>query len=255
MLMDFVKSLSLFGEKALVEWMKELIYCLGGAVATSTLLGVPLGHNSLFREGPSFAPPFIWEGIWCGSANSTTEEGKDLKDLRIMADVGDIPIQEIDERGKLLIFVRAIPENLGGPVDVLRFDAHPDLYDKFEGKYYSRASSFARIMEGGYICSLTLVDIRSINKEGREQAKKFGIKQYEMRHFSKDRPFLENLKLGEGVKGVYISIDVDCLDPGYAVGVSHYESGGDIVGGDMIEYNPQRDTPDRMIAMVAKMSK
>ncbi|KAH1266497.1 Arginase [Glycine max] len=122
--------------------------------------------------------------------------------------------------------VRAIPENLGGPVDVLRFDAHPDLYDKFEGKYYSRASSFARIMEGGYICSLTLVDIRSINKEGREQAKKFGIKQYEMRHFSKDRPFLENLKLGEGVKGVYISIDVDCLDPGYAVGVSHYESGG-----------------------------
>lgn len=72
--------------------------------------------------------------------------------------------------------------------------------------------------------------------------------------------------LGEGAKGVYISIDVDCLDPGYAVGVSHYESGGlsfrdvmnmlqnlkgDIVGGDVVEYNPQRDTPDRMTAMVA----
>ena len=46
--------------------------------------------------------------------------------------------------------VRAISEKLGGPVDVLHFDAHPDLYDEFEGNYYSHASSFARIMEGGY---------------------------------------------------------------------------------------------------------
>ena len=122
------------------------------------------------------------------------------------------------------------------------------------------------ILEGGYARRLLQVGIRSINKEGREQAKKFGVEQFEMRHFSKDRPFLENLNLGEGAKGVYISIDVDCLDPGYAVGVSHYESGGlsfrdvmnmlqnlkgDIVGGDVVEYNPQRDTPDRMTAMVA----
>ncbi|KAL5133036.1 Arginase [Glycine soja] len=333
--------------------LKELVHSLGGAVATSTLLGVPLGHNSSFLEGPAFAPPFIREGIWCGSANSTTEEGKDLKDLRIMVDVGDIPIQEMRDCGigderlmkvvsdsvKLVMeedplrplilggdhsisypVVRAISEKLGGPVDVLHFDAHPDLYDEFEGNYYSHASSFARIMEGDgeldtwrHLVDLPVelrsccpcggsrhstndgtrhvdnnsptllasppsaatcptrhlhwrVGIRSINKEGREQAKKFGVEQFEMRHFSKDRPFLENLNLGEGAKGVYISIDVDCLDPGYAVGVSHYESGGlsfrdvmnmlqnlkgDIVGGDVVEYNPQRDTPDRMTAMVA----
>lgn len=73
-------------------------------------------------------------------------------------------------------------------------------------------------------------------------------------------------KLGEGVKGVYISIDVDCLDPGYAPAVSHHESGGlsfrdcmnmlmnlqgDIVGGDVVEYNPQRDSNDGMTSMVA----
>nr|AFK35583.1 unknown [Lotus japonicus] len=121
-------------------------------------------------------------------------------------------------------------------------------------------------MEGGYARRLLQVGIRSINYEGREQAKKFGVEQYEVRTYSKDRPFLENLKLGEGVKGVYISIDVDCLDPGYAPGVSHHESGGlsfrdvmnvlqnlqgDIVGGDVVEYNPQRDTADDMTAMVA----
>lgn len=48
---------------------------LGGAKATSTLLGVPLGHNSSFLQGPAFAPPRIREAIWCGSTNSTTEEG------------------------------------------------------------------------------------------------------------------------------------------------------------------------------------
>lgn len=73
-------------------------------------------------------------------------------------------------------------------------------------------------------------------------------------------------KLGEGVKGVYISIDVDCLDPAFAPGVSHWESGGlsfrdvlnivqnlegDIVGADVVEYNPQRDIYGGMTAMVA----
>lgn len=39
----------------------------------------------------------------------------------------------------------------------------------------------------------TQVGIRSINKEGREQAKRFGVEQFEMRHFSKDRELLESL--------------------------------------------------------------
>lgn len=48
---------------------------LGGAVASASLLGVPLGHNSSFLQGPAFAPPRIREAIWCGSTNPTTEEG------------------------------------------------------------------------------------------------------------------------------------------------------------------------------------
>ena len=46
--------------------------------------------------------------------------------------------------------VRAVSEKLGGPVEILHLDAHPDIYDCFEGNTYSHASSFARIMEGGY---------------------------------------------------------------------------------------------------------
>ncbi|KAF1868162.1 hypothetical protein Lal_00018678 [Lupinus albus] len=252
----------------------ELVRALGGAIACPSILGVPLGHNSSFLQGPAFAPPRIREAIWCDSTNSTTEEGKQLQDPRVLTDVGDVPIQEIRDCGvdddrlmnvisdsvKLVMeedplrplvlggdhsisypVVRAVSEKLGGPVDILHLDAHPDNYDAFEGN-------------------------KSITTEGREQAKRFGAEQYEMRTFSKDRSFLENLKLGQGVKGVYISIDVDCLDPAFAPGVSHIEPGGlsfrdvlnilhnlegDVVAADVVEFNPQRDTVDGMTAMVA----
>ncbi|OMP00346.1 Ureohydrolase [Corchorus capsularis] len=290
-------SLTLIRETAKLRG--EFLRALGGVVASTSLLGVPLGHNSSFLQGPAFAPPLIREAMWCGSTNSTTEQGKDIKDPRVLTDVGDLPVQEIRDAGidddrlmnvvsesvKLVMeqdplrplvlggdhsisypVVRAISEKLGGPVDILHLDAHPDIYDAFEGNKYSHASSFARIMEGGYARRLLQVGIRSINKEGREQGKRFGVEQYEMRTFSRDRHFLENLKLGEGVKGVYISVDVDCLDPAFAPGVSHFEPGGlsfrdamnilhnlqgNIVGADVVEFNPQRDISGGMTAMVA----
>lgn len=55
--------------------------------------------------------------------------------------------------------VRAVSEKLGGPVDILHLDAHPDIYHAFEGNIYSHASSFARIMEGGYARRLLQVSL------------------------------------------------------------------------------------------------
>ncbi|XP_071719103.1 arginase 1, mitochondrial-like isoform X2 [Rutidosis leptorrhynchoides] len=68
-------SLTLIRERAKLKG--ELPLALGGAKASSSLLGVPLGHNSSFLQGPTFAPPRIREAIWCGSTNSTTEGGKE----------------------------------------------------------------------------------------------------------------------------------------------------------------------------------
>ena len=59
--------------------------------------------------------------------------------------------------------VRAVSEKLGGPVDVLHLDAHPDIFDAFEGNKYSHASSFARIMEGGYARRLLQVFLAKIH--------------------------------------------------------------------------------------------
>ncbi|KAL5067014.1 hypothetical protein RYX36_017901 [Vicia faba] len=225
---------------------------------------------------------------------------KDLKDSRVLTDVGDVPIQEIRDCGvddkrlmsvigesvKLVMeeaplrplvlggdhsisfpVIRAVSEKLGGPVDVLHIDAHPENYDAFEGNIYSHASSFARVMEGDYVRRLLQVGIRSITAEGRAQAK---VKYHKETSIDSTISYLgfkiKDKKLGEGVKGVYISIDVDCLDPAFAPGVSHIEPGGlsfrdvlnilhnlqgDVVAGDVVELNPQRDTVDGMTAMVA----
>ncbi|KAI3971336.1 hypothetical protein MKX01_008180, partial [Papaver californicum] len=138
-------------------------------------------------------PPRIREAIWCGSTNATTEGGKELNDPRVLSDVGDVPVQEIRDCGvdddrlmniisgsvKLVMeqdplrplvlggdhsisypVVRAVSEKLGGPVDILHLDAHPDIYHCFEGNNYSHASSFARIMEGGY--ARRLLQVRHI---------------------------------------------------------------------------------------------
>ncbi|KAK3033749.1 hypothetical protein RJ639_034191 [Escallonia herrerae] len=186
-------SLTLIRERAKLKG--ELVRALGGAVASSSLLGVPLGHNSSFLQGPAFAPPRIREAIWCGSTNATTEEGKELNDPRVLTDVGDVPVQELRDCGvdddrlmhiisesvKLVMeedplrplvlggdhsisfpVVRAVSEKLGGPVDILHLDAHPDIYHAFEGNKYSHASSFARIMEGGYARRLLQVMLFSI---------------------------------------------------------------------------------------------
>ncbi|KAE8666409.1 Arginase 1 [Hibiscus syriacus] len=185
----------------LIRERTKLMGKLVRALASTTLLGVPLGHNSSFLQGPAFAPPRIREAIWCGSTNSTTEEGKELNDPRVLTNVGDIPVQEIRDCGEdddrlmswiytqfellelcprnnlvmnlnffnvhafqdplrplvlggdhsiSFLVVKAVSEKLGGHVDILHLDAHPDIYDAFEGNKYSHASSFARIMEGGY---------------------------------------------------------------------------------------------------------
>ena len=106
-----------------------------------------------------------------------------------------------------------------GAVNILHFDAHPDLYQDFEGDPLSHASPFARIMERGLANRLVQVGIRTLNGHCRDQATKFGVEMVEMRDFAPDKVPIPDAPL-------YISIDLDGLDPAYAPGVSHHEPGG-----------------------------
>jgi agmatinase len=149
-----------------------------------------------------------------------------------------------------------------GPVDILHFDAHPDIYDDYEGNPWSHASPFARILEAGLCKRLVQVGIRTMSPHLQDQVRKFGcVEVVSMRAFDPARvPVLEG--------PVYVSFDVDGLDPSVAPGVSHWEPGGltvreaiavlerqtaPIIGADLVEFNPVRDPSGLTAIVCAKM--
>lgn len=248
------------------------------------LLGIPFDANSSYLRGPALAPPLIRQMETEGSANCFAEDGTEVSHGKSHTDLGDMTFpdqdpakvhlaikekveQEIANGDKLLSFggdhsisfpvIASHAEKYPG-LNILHLDAHADLYDNFEGNPYSHASPFARLMETGRIASLTQVGIRTLNSHQRQQAARFGVRIVEMKDHSLD--FLTDLKTP-----LYVSLDIDVLDPAYAPGISHHEPGGmstrqlmdilqsipiPIIGADIVEYNPTRD-PHHMTAMVA----
>jgi agmatinase len=146
---------------------------------------------------------------------------------------------------------------------ILHIDAHPDLYDEFEGDRFSHACPFARILEDGLASRLVQVGIRTMNDHQRNQADRFGVEVIDMRAWVAGvRPAVSG--------ALYISIDLDGLDPGFAPGVSHREPGGlsvrdvltmvqgvngEVVGADVVEYNPRQDLADVTAIVAAKIVK
>jgi agmatinase len=247
------------------------------------LLGIPFDANSSFLRGPALAPPAIRAMEAEGSANSFAEDGSEILAGKSHADLGDMVFHDHDpHKAYLAIKERVLRElvpgdkllSIGGdhsisfPVieahaekyrglHVLHLDAHADLYDNFDDNPYSHASPFARLMEKGILGSLTQVGIRTLTTHQRAQVTRFGVNVVEMKDFSLG--FLDQLQ-----SPLYVSLDMDVLDPAYAPGVSHHEPGGmpmrallhiiqtisiPIVGADLVEYNPVRDL-HHMTAMV-----
>jgi arginase len=247
--------------------------------ARIALVGFASDENSSFLRGTAEAPPLIREALRSDSTNLWTEDGIDLGDGGVLFDAGDFEAS-IEEVTALLLKHGKTPLALGGdhsisyPVvrafaevherlDVLQFDAHPDLYDEFEGNRQSHACPFARIMELGVVGRLVQVGIRTMNDHQRAQAEKFGVEVVEMRHWDAGRSFAFDAPL-------YVSIDLDVLDPAFAPGVSHREPGGastrqlidtiqrlrgHVVGADVVEFNPRRDPVGLTAAVGAKLVK
>ena len=145
----------------------------------------------------------------------------------------------------------------------MHFDAHPDLYANYEDKLRSHASPFARVCEEKLVQRLVQIGIRTLNDHQRSQAAKFGVELFEMDNL----PDPAALKLAGPI---YVSFDLDALDPACAPGVSHWEPGGlttreairylhalptPIIGADLVEFNPTRDSSGLTAAVSAKILK
>lgn len=250
------------------------------------LIGLPTDINSSFERGAAQAPQVIREALWSDRGNLSCENGMEIGVDLTIEDLGDLPLTEDTPSDDILIAnavakslaAGAVPLLLGGdhavtvptmaaihahhgPVSILHFDAHPDLYDDFEDNPRSHASPFARIVEAGHAQRLVQVGIRTLTRHCREQAERFGVEVIEMQNFSVEAvPVLTS--------PIFISLDLDGIDPSQAPGVSHPEPGGlsvrdvlkvldrisgKIVGADIVELNPARDVANVTAILAAKL--
>lgn len=251
-----------------------------------TLLGIPYDASSSYLRGPAEAPPLIRRALASSSSNSWSEALIDIGARGVLLDAGDIDLSGTEPRAAIeraardVVAGSGLPLSLGGDhsitypllravraahprLTVLHLDAHGDLYDEFEGDRYSHACPFARIMEERLADRLVQVGVRTLNDHQRSQADRFGVEIIDMRAWASGvRPELSG--------PVYISLDLDALDPAYAPGVSHWEPGGltareaitlvqscggRVIGADVVEYNPRRDPTGVTAYVAAKLVK
>ena len=260
----------------------------GGAIKDSrsyrlAILGVPFDEKSCFLRGAAAGPAAIRAASTGKALNPYTELGFNLEEDTVMVDLGDVDtsgdvdktFSRIEAAVLGIVKKKARPIVLGGdhsityPVvkalartlkslAILHFDAHPDLYEDLYGDRYSHACPFARIMEDGLAQELVQVGVRAATSDQRKQARRYDVRMVEMKDFR------EGLSLSFR-RPLYISFDLDALDPAFAPGVSHHEPGGlstrqaldllhslkaEIIGLDVVELNPTRD-PSRITAAAA----
>jgi len=252
-----------------------------------TVFGVPYDENSSFMKGPASAPPRIREVLNSGCMNLYSESGIGLGAEPRFYDLGDLdlsigatPFEQIEKAITDLLGRKVVVLSLGGDhaitypiltaygkkydnLSILHLDAHPDLYDEFEGNRFSHACPFARIMEDNLAGRLVQIGIRTMNPHQHAQAERFGVEVIDMQKWRSDAVL-------DFTAPVYLSLDMDVLDPAFAPGVSHQEPGGlstrdvlqiiqginaPIVGADIVEFNPERDSSGITAMAAAKFLK
>jgi arginase len=256
-------------------------------VVKISLLGIPHDDNSSFMKGASEAPPLVRRELYSDAYSSWSETGVDLSAAGRLVDHGDIQFDAVSDPWTLIEqnVERAMDSGdplicLGGDhaithpimravrrrnpaLTILHIDAHPDIYHEYQGNPRSHTSPFARIMEERLADRLIQVGLRTINDHHRDQFRRFAVEVIEAAHCDR------SLSLDIATP-VYISMDIDALDPAYAPGVSHREPGGlstrqvidliqgirqPIVAADIVEYNPRCDISNLTAVVAAKLLK
>ena len=255
----------------------------GGKIA---IVGVPCDEHSSFAKGAAEGPALIRAALFSDASNLWSENGTDLGAGSTLVDVGDLvsaagtdSFAGIKESIGVLLDRGLKPIALGGDhsivypiiqafagkhrdLTILDFDAHPDLYDEFLGSRRSHACPFARIMEERLAHRVVQAGIRTMNGHQRRQAGRFGVEVIEMKDWRDAVPEMRS--------PVYISFDMDALDPAFAPGVAHREPGGlsvrqalgaiqaleaEVVGADIVEFNPRFDALNVTGVVCAKLLK
>ncbi len=267
------------------------------------VLGAPIDNTVTFKPGTRFAPSRIRE-VACDIEFYSIFSNKDI-DLIGYHDLGNVVITPGDNNSSIKRIekvIQGVREEypwkkiivLGGehtttygvlkglmnsiePNDLsyIVFDAHLDLREKYLGYRLSHASVNRLVYEEINIKPI-IIGARAWSKEEYDYAKDHGIPVYNIIDLQQN--MLEDVinkisKYLENTKYLYMSIDMDVVDPGYAPGVSNPEALGltpvqllnilygilerleprQVVGFDIVEVNPLVDVNDVTSILASKI--
>lgn len=257
----------------------------------AVLYGMPMDWTVSYRPGSRFGPNKIRE-VSIGLEEYSPYLDRELEDVKFF-DAGDIPLPfgnpeksllEIETYVHTLLADNKIPMGMGGehlvslPVmkavaskyddlAIIHFDAHTDLRENYEGEEYSHSTPIRKIADLIGPKNVYSFGIRSGMKEEFQWAKENGM------HISKFEvlePLKEVLPTLEG-RNVYVTIDMDVLDPAHAPGTGTVDAGGitsrellasihaiaasgvNVVGFDLVELAPVYDHSDQTANTASKL--
>ncbi len=258
--------------------------------AKAVVFGMPMDYTVSFRPGTRFGPNKIRE-VSIGLEEYSPYLDRSLTEIKYF-DAGDLPLifgnaerslEIISEFVQKILHDDKIPFGLGGEhlvswgiiqevykkykdLVILHFDAHADLRTDYEGYIYSHATPIRKAYEliGGK--NIYQFGIRSGTKEEFQFAKE-NINFYP---FEVLRP-LKDVIFDIKERPIYVTIDIDVLDPAFAPGTGTAESGGitsqemleainllaksnlQIVGVDLVEVAPNYDPTEQTAILASKM--
>jgi len=253
-----------------------------GLRPTATLLGAPYDRTASFRRGARFGPATIrWTSQSIESYSPTLD--RDLEELALL-DAGDLPVENlppevlVEEVSHAVGAATGLPVLLGGEhtvtvgavralaarhpdLHVLTLDAHLDLREEYDGTRWSHACTTRRLIDVVGEQRIAVLGVRSGTRQ--EVAAARGLLAAE-RRLTLDHELWSRL---EG-RPLYVSVDIDVVDPAFAPGTGTPEPGGPstgdlldllrvlaplrVVGLDVVEVAPPYD-PSGQTAVLAAM--
>ncbi|WP_307411863.1 agmatinase [Neobacillus ginsengisoli] len=257
----------------------------------AVLYGMPMDWTVSYRPGSRFGPTRIRE-VSIGLEEYSAYLDRELEDVKYF-DAGDIPLpfgnpqkslDLIEEFVTKLLDAGKFPLGMGGehlvswPVmkavykkypdlAIIHMDAHTDLREQYEGEPLSHSTPIRKIAELIGPKNVYSFGIRSGMKEEFEWAKSVGM---HISKFDVHQPLKEILPDLVG-RPVYVTIDIDVLDPAHAPGTGTVDCGGitsrellasiheiarsgvNVVGGDLVEVAPIYDSSEQTANTASKL--
>jgi len=263
------------------------------------LIGIPYDGGTTYRAGPRFGPRHVreqsaiirpwnpvlnlnpfekWRIADCGdlSINPLSIEDTFARISKQLDDVLAIGARTACVGGDhsiLLPILRSIHKRFG-PVGLIQFDAHNDTWGGYFGSPHSHGTPVRRAVEEGLILRNKVLQVglrgQVYSKQDFDFGKKHGFRVVTAEQFhERGLPLVKRYLKALGKTPVYVTLDIDAVDPAFAPGTGTPQVGGfssvqilelvrslrglNLVGSDLVEVSPPYDTGEITSLLAANL--